>query len=216
MGGSNSGRWPRQHVTLEGCRSLTLDINHLLRGERAAAFGLHVAFRTPEGRQSATIRIDRDDHAMTGTAIIAFNIRQWRGETGPQVQTVQIRADPRTFGGVQWFFVCPATGRWVMKLHLPTGGTRFLSRRAYRLRYAVQHESPVTRAHRRIQNIDRRLGHKGGIDGHVAKPLWMRWPTFGRLIDRRDAARDVLDFDMVAFLERHGLADGLPHAGAET
>ena len=37
MGGSNSGRWPRQHVTLEGCRSLTLDINHLLRGERAAA-----------------------------------------------------------------------------------------------------------------------------------------------------------------------------------
>jgi hypothetical protein len=62
------------------------------------------------------------------------------------------------FGGQRWWFVCPNENRRVRKLHLPLGGHRFRSRRAYRLAYASQREAVHDRAMRRARKLCRRLG----------------------------------------------------------
>lgn len=208
MGGYGSGGGQRQHATVEGCQSLTLDLNAMLRGRPGPALTLAVSFLTREGRQSAMVRFERDAEAGTGTATLAFNIRRAGHETGPQTQTVALRGDPRPFGGRQWFFICPANGGRAVKLHLPTGGKVFMSRRGYRLKYQSQHERPTARAYRRIYAINLRLGHTGAFEAPAEKPPWMRWHTFGRLADRREAAFAFLDGDMIAFIDRLAARDG--------
>jgi hypothetical protein len=202
MGGFGSGRTRGGGATPEACRCLTLDIHHLLRGVAAGQVALRLRFTTGEGEQFVTVRLDRDQQTGSGAATIAFNVRQWCGETGPQMQRIHLRGDPRPFGGRQWFFICPNNGRRAVKLYLPAGGKRFLSRAAWRLGYEVQRERPAARAHRRIQGIDRRLGHTGGAFTEAAKPPWMRWRTYARVIERRDAALAVVDGDMMAFADR--------------
>jgi hypothetical protein len=202
MGGMGSGGWQRRHVTIEGCQSLTINLNQILRGAPAVTFARSLTFSTAEGRPTVTVRIERDAATGTGTAALAFNIQHWNGGTGPQVQRMQLRGDPRPFGGRHWYFICPATGARAAKLYLPAGGKRFLSRGAYGLRYRVQQERAPARAHRAIQNIDRRLGHVGGLEWQVEKPPGMWWRTFGRLLDRREAALAVLDDDIMAWLDR--------------
>jgi hypothetical protein len=64
-----------------------------------------------------------------------YDIAHVSRSTGPQVQRVAIVGEPCHFGGAQWFWLCPATGRRVRNLYLPNGGTRFLSRDAYSLRW---------------------------------------------------------------------------------
>src|SRR5262249_16128266 len=62
------------------------------------------------------------------------------------------------FGGRRWWFECPRSRRRVRVLHLPLGGLHFWSRRAYRLPYASQRETPYDRALRRSRKLCRRLG----------------------------------------------------------
>src|SRR3954471_19126471 len=37
------------------------------------------------------------------------------------------------YGGVRWWFICPRSGRRVMKLHLPRGGRTFAARQFWGL-----------------------------------------------------------------------------------
>jgi hypothetical protein len=94
-----------------------------------------------------------------------------------------LEAVPCRFGGAQWWWVCPATGRRAAKLYLPVAGSRFLSRQAYGLAYAWQRENEVDRAHRRAARLHERLGspRRSAFGGTPAKPKWMRWHTYERL-----------------------------------
>lgn len=49
-------------------------------------------------------------------------------------------------------------------LYLPNGGRRFLSREAYRLRYAYQVETRLARPQRQSMQLNRALGGDGGHD----------------------------------------------------
>jgi hypothetical protein len=71
----------------------------------------------------------------------------WRG-VGPRDQHVELEAAPCRFGGVRWWWLCPATSRRAAKLYLPGGSSCFLSRQAHRLVYASQREDEFARAHR--------------------------------------------------------------------
>src|SRR5689334_2292481 len=59
-------------------------------------------------------------------------------------QEITIVSQPRApFGGRRWFFLCPQTGARACRLYLPRHGERFLSREAYGLRYAVEHDTAL-------------------------------------------------------------------------
>jgi hypothetical protein len=62
-----------------------------------------------------------------------------RGEVIQRV--IQLRTSVPTYGGLRWWFVCPATGRWTTKLYLPPGGDRWVSRQGGVLTYLSCRES---------------------------------------------------------------------------
>ena len=76
----------------------------------------------------------------------------WRGwfeiELAGARQHITLAAQSRNFGGQQWYFVCPATGRLASVLWRPPGATRFYSRQTWgrQVAYLSQCLGPVDRA----------------------------------------------------------------------
>ena len=104
---------------------------------------------------------------------------------------ISLARSPCRFGGWRWWWLCPASGARVFALFLPRGGRRFMSRRAYRLGYLSQRQSPLDRAHRAKAKIERRLWW---YDDDTPCPVpGMRRRTFERLVARWEAAEERLE-----------------------
>lgn len=197
MGGYGSGRHGGR-ATVEGCRSLKLDVNRVTRAARAALRNM------PEGRP-ITAGPSVWNWTMPGEAVpwarvlVSLRLDRWHGEarlkfdvdhgsrkTGLQDQVVQMETTPCQFGGRRWWWLCPATRRRCATLYLPNGGTYFLSRApgAYRLAYASQSNGPLERSHRRVARVHQKLG--GECDTPYSplpgRPKWMRHLTYERLM----------------------------------
>ena len=206
MGGYGSGRHSGQ-PTVEGCRSLVLDINRLIRPVADALHGRHLG-RDDEVRIDG-IRLawtrDGDDIPWAelwltlvarrdeATATLRFDVDHSSRRTGLQTQHVQIESTPCRFGGRRWWWVCPATGRRCAKLYLPNGGTRFLSRGrgAYRLVYASQRLRAIDRSHNRLARVCRKMGgaYRYSTDLPPPRPKGMRTATYARLLEEWEAAQ---------------------------
>ena len=63
-------------------------------------------------------------------------------------------------------------------LYKPAGSGIFASRKAHRLTYRSQRQSPYDRAISQTFNRRQRLGADGGIGDPIDKPKGMRWATF--------------------------------------
>jgi hypothetical protein len=68
----------------------------------------------------------------------------FRIQIGSLDQRILLEAEPRHFGGQQWYFVCPSTGRRASVLWMPPGARSFASRQAWRrqVAYATQFGTP--------------------------------------------------------------------------
>jgi hypothetical protein len=197
MGGFGSGRRGGR-ATVEGCRSLKLDVNRVTREARQQLR------EVPEGAKLEAAPImwtwtAHDEAKPRARVLVVLRLDHWRGEarlqfdvdhysrrTGPQDQVVQMETTPCRFGGRRWWWLCPATWRRCSTLYLPNGGTRFLSRGigAYRLAYASQNGGPLDRSHGRLARLHRKMG---GTYGHCddpppRRPKWMRRRTYDRLV----------------------------------
>jgi hypothetical protein len=128
--------------------------------------------------------------------------RAYNGEKRDSDYTIALEATPQPLGGRRWWFVCPKTGSRVGKLHLPSGAFTFASRRAYRLGYRSQRETPRDRAVNRAFKLRERLGGTGGIGDFVPKPKWMRWTTYESQMARIEAAEGIVDAHMCALIEK--------------
>jgi hypothetical protein len=117
----------------------------------------------------------------------------WSGDPCEIDDKVFLAPSRPPFGGRRWWFVCPHLNRRVRKLYLPLGGRHFWSRQAYELAYASQRETKYDRALRRARNLRLRLGGDSADDEYPDKPLWMRWATYNRLVDKLVAADTVTD-----------------------
>jgi hypothetical protein len=120
------------------------------------------------------------------------------------VQYVPLTATEKPYGGRQWYFLCPRSGRRVSVLWRPAGATQFASRHAYRnAAYAVQFLDPAQRAWRTMRRAARRLGSTNPNDYDLPeKPLWMRWHTYDRIADQHDAADRALTTSCALALTR--------------
>jgi hypothetical protein len=90
--------------------------------------------------------------------------------------------------------------RRVGKLFL--AGGRFCCRHCYRLRYASQSESLEWRAHRRLDQIGRKLGVESGHPGLPTRPKGMHASTYERVAEEFFAVEDKVDAFFVAATER--------------
>lgn len=104
---------------------------------------------------------------------------------GRPEQRLDLIAEPRHFGGQQWYFRCPVTHRSCSVVWLPPGATRFCSRQAWgkQVAYATQFEAPFNRAISAREKIkDRLIGNLDRREWELPpKPKWMRWATYHRL-----------------------------------
>jgi hypothetical protein len=191
------------YPTAEGCQSLALDINAVMRPaaaarRRAEAEGGAMVIG---GRQTWTrggapwAWVDIAVQLAPGPAPVADATLRYSADhadhpTGRRVQRVAVATVPCHFGGVRWHWICPETGRNVRYLYLPNGGTRFLSRGAYKLRWASTCATALEKSHMRLARLAAKLGaeYQGFTREPPPKPKWMRWATYDRLAAEWEAA----------------------------
>jgi hypothetical protein len=126
------------------------------------------------------IRADLTDFSSARIRILMRGMDQW----------VDLVAQPRPFGGHQFYFRCPVLGSPVSVLWKPPGATRFCSRQAWgkEVAYRTQFVGPEERARIGKQRTRSRMG-SDDTDSNwnsppPAKPKWMRWASYARLFDR--------------------------------
>jgi hypothetical protein len=187
---------------------ITLDIRHLKRdgllqpGKRSGSWQWRWV---NTGQPTAHVEYEAETEEEAGSLHIASVTRfdPLGRPTRTQGQTIQLVTTVPPLGGRRWWFLCPSTGRRVMKLHLPYGAQVFASRQAYRLGYAVQRESPRDKAYRRARKARHRIGGGDNLAAPLpGKPKWMRWPTYWRHVDACNKTGEVTLGFLVASAER--------------
>jgi hypothetical protein len=172
---------PRQRVCLQD--GLKLDINRLAqRGfiRRGAKSG-------PIGIRWYSSYWDEDIASGLITADMNGVYEGWlRLQLGNFDQSIILVAHSRRFGGLQWYFMCPAMNRPVSVLWKPPGASRFCSRQEWGPRvvaYRSQFLDADNRAHHGQAKIRSRLIADCDPDewDFPPKPKWMRWRTYNRL-----------------------------------
>jgi hypothetical protein len=189
---------PRQRVRLQD--GLWLDLNKLLR-EGLGPPGTDpwpVMIRWTSSRSGeiarASINIEKEGEDRGFLGIVMAKLGQ----------RLDLIAQPRHFGGQQWYFRCPVTGRKCSVVWLPPGASRFCSRQAWgkQVAYSTQFESPFDRAISAREKVKSRL--IGDVDQRewelVPKPKWMRWHTYERLAEKYEFQQGVIDQCIAKFL----------------
>lgn len=100
---------------------------------------------------------------------------------------VRLQTTPCNYGGVRYWFSCPASncGRRVAVLYL--GGKIFACRHCYQLAYQSQRETVGNRANRKANKIKQKLSWQQGIAyAPGGKPKGMHWKTYWRLYSKHD------------------------------
>jgi hypothetical protein len=120
-------------------------------------------------------------------------------------QEIRFASRARHFGGRQWYFQCPVTGRLASVLWRPNGASRYASRQAWgNVAYRSQFLDPTGRAHLARARIRATLCEIGGWrepegwEDLPPKPKWMRRVTYGRMEARFDLQEQKLDGALMA------------------
>jgi hypothetical protein len=138
----------------------------------------------------------RDRTSASITAYAQTDKGGWfRIQMGDLDQWIDLVAQPRHFGGRQWYFRSPITHRCSV-LWKPPGVRRFCGRHEWegRVAYSSQFDTPIDRAHRGKARIKARLigTHDPDEWELPPKPKWMRWRTYNSLERKFDAYENFL------------------------
>ncbi len=117
-------------------------------------------------------------------------------------QDINFTSRPRHFGGRQFFFQCPGTGRRCSVLWKPPGASRFACRQAWggQVAYAIQFADATNRCHLAQARIRAKLGAEW-FDDMPGKPQRMRWKTYERLEARYEVQERKLDSLLLGFMQ---------------
>jgi hypothetical protein len=204
VGGYGSGR-SGGRPTVES--SLTLDLQRLFKTgwlkADARILGLLHWTLVSTGEETASIGFESDLGEEIGHVQLRWtSTNQRSGEKRQRENRITLTTRPQPFGGRRWFFICPRTGEKAQKLHLPSGADTFASRKAYRLGYRSQRESPRDRSLSRAFALRAKIGDKGGIYTRIEKPKGMHARTFKRAMKRVYAAEEIVDAHADLLLDR--------------
>lgn len=164
MGGSGSTRW-RWHdkaATVEDSYVLDaadLTRKSLLPREPALRFLTLTWSSVPSGKALASIGFMAD----TRDAREPFARLHYQANGTPQDYNVRLESSRPPFGGLRWWWRCPALGcgKRVLKLYLPPGGGVFACRSCHRLTYTS------------VQEHDARVDAlvRGGLGNLIRRPV---------------------------------------------
>jgi hypothetical protein len=204
MGGYGSGR-SGGRPTVEG--GLTLDLPRLFKDRflKVGAWTSGTLRWTVVGSGEETASMGFQSHLGEDSGYVQLNWTsrdRWSGETRQCENRITLTTRPQPFGGRRWFFVCPRTGANAAKLHLPSGAYTFACRKAYRLGYRSQRETPNDRALSRAFALRGKIGGKGRIGGYIEKPKGMHWRTFKRAKERIHGAEEIVEAHLTLQLGR--------------
>jgi Mrr N-terminal domain len=204
MGGYGSGR-SGGRPTVED--SLTLNLRRLFKDGwlkvEAWTSGTLRWTVVNTGREIASIGFQSEVREESGYVRLHWTSTDRRtGETRQCENRITLTTRPQPFGGRRWFFVCPRTGESATKLYLPSGAYTFACRKAYRLGYRSQRETPSDRSLSRAFALRGKIGGEGGIGGYILKPKWMHRRTFERAMEKIYRAEEIVDRHCDLLLER--------------
>ncbi|WP_108683293.1 hypothetical protein [Methyloceanibacter sp. wino2] len=180
---------------------LKLDLNELVRDGFGPRDNEPVVFRTEwtsnrtGPKASAGMIIQKHDEDRASLRVLF---------PGRFEQRVELITQPRHFGGRQWYFVCPITGRKCSVLWQPPGAHRFCSRQAWgnQVAYQTQFETPFDRAITAREKVKDRL--IGDLDRRAwdlpPKPKWMRLRTYERLAEKYLHQQRIIDQTIADYL----------------
>jgi hypothetical protein len=203
MGGYGSGRSGGRPTVESG---LTLDLSRIFKtgwlkpgattrgvlrwtNVRTSQETASMGFEAQLGENYGSIRLN-----WTSTNLLSGEKRQCEN-------SIALTTTPQPFGGRRWWFVCPRTGRHVVRLHVPPGASVFACRAAHGLAHRSQRETASDRAFSRAFALRWKLGDTGRIGGYIAKPKGMHRRTFERAMDRIDRAEAIVTTHMAAWLD---------------
>jgi hypothetical protein len=123
----------------------------------------------------------------TGQLRLIYNYQRSGSDWESLDYPVRLQTTPCHYGGVRYWFTCPALGcsRRIAVLYL--GGKIFACRHCYQLAYRSQRKTIDDRAASRADKIRDKLHWESGIlnlPGY--KPKGMHWKTYHRLIVDHD------------------------------
>jgi hypothetical protein len=205
MGGIGSGRYGGRPTVESG---LTLDLYRLIRQKvflpGGYCSGSIVWTWVSTGEQIATVGYEAFMHGDAGHVRLRYTTtHSYTGEKRDSDYTIALQSTPQPYGGRRWWFVCPRSGDLVAKFHLTNGAHTFASRKAHRLGYRSQRESPRDRARSRTQNLRYKLGGSMNLMEPIPiKPKWMRWKTYDRKVARIEAADNISNIYLWSFVQR--------------
>lgn len=165
---------------------LKLDLNDLVRGGliiEPGATNRHKNTWTDDyGEEIVSAMITTE---ATGPDDMWFPNEAWcHVQIGSFKERIILVSRPRHFGGHQWYFICPGTGRRVSVLWRPTGERGFACRQHWGRLYRSQCSTWIQRAHEGKARIKSKLCSIGGFDPDEwefpPKPKWMRCRTYDR------------------------------------
>lgn len=167
--------------------SLTLDLAQLMRlgpvrdGQRGLG---SLSWRLDgEAVGSAWFRIDLRS-VDAAQLVLAFGLGGDGAGRRIVSQRIRLAFTVPQFGGRRWWMLCPVTGERVRCLHLPPGGDRFASRKAWGLSYRVERLGRFDRPFEQLFRAQRRLGVAPGWGAEIARPKGMWRGTYRRRLDR--------------------------------
>ena len=196
MGGYGSGR---KNGALYTDDFLWLDIRHWQRD----------GFLTPgqkldwqwlqNGKKIAAIEVKVEVNQVCLNYNYRKNEEDWQRLDYP----VRLQTTTCTYGGIRYWFTCPAVGcgRRVAILYL--GNNIFACRHCYKLVYQSQRETKSRRGYRGAGKIRSKLAWSPGIANLPGgKPKGMHWKTYYRLLDKHTKYFNDVYEAMVATMKK--------------
>lgn len=172
-------RWQRDGYLVPG---QYLNWQWSINGEKVAAISVKV--ETGQLRLIYSFRRNGDD---------------WESLDYP----VKLQTTLCNYGGVRYWFTCPAVGcgRRIAVLYL--GGKVFACRHCYQFAYRCQRETADDRASRRANKIRGKLNWQPGIlNLPGCKPKGMHWKTYYRLLAKHN---DYSNRALIGMAEKLGI-----------
>lgn len=138
-----------------------------------------------------------------GQLQLAYNCKKQGEEWERLDYPIRLQTTPCHYGGVRYWFTCPAGGCGKRVAILYLGDKRFACRKCYRLAYRCQREMKHDRMIRKAEKLKVKLQWQLGLyetDGE--KPKGMHGKTFRRLQAEYDALIIIGLNDKLAALEK--------------
>lgn len=188
MGGYGSGRKAEAHLT-EDYRAI--DIRDWQRKNRLSPGYQFKTEWMQNGKTIGGINVSVDNRLLK----LSYSVSKPNSDEFERLNyPVKLETTPCHFGGIRYWFICPAVGCGRRVAILYQADKYFCCRHCYQLVYKSQRQSKSTRGFSGASKVREKLGWSGCIvSPPEGKPKGMHWRTYINLLKKHiDYSNDSL------------------------